>query len=144
MILYWVIKISFKLSIFIVSLSEFSKVNCSMAKSAILEFEFFDLIFIHFVFTSLASIVVSGYNRFSTNNTSWEIATTRLTNSVVLADSFFTISTRAFYPFSRSLFRGVLCKYTHCDFNISLFFFSCSHSFKLDKGSRTLFIALYR
>lgn len=142
MILYWVIKISFKLSIFIVSLSEFSKVNGSMAKSAILELEFFDLIFIHFVFASLASIVVSGYDRFSTNNTSWEIATTRLTNSVILADCFFTVSSRAFYSFSRSLFRRMFCKYTHCYLNVSLFFFCCSHSFKFDKGSWTLFIAL--
>jgi len=142
LILYWVIKISFKLSIFIVSLSEFSKVNGSMAKCAILEFEFFNLTLVHFMFASLASIVVSGYNRFSTYNTSWEVATTRLTNCIILADGFFTISSGAFYSFSRSLFRRVFCKDTNCNFNISLFLFSCSHSFKFYKGSRTLLIAL--
>lgn len=142
MILYWVIKISLTLSIFIVSLSEFSKVNSRMTKGTILEFEFFDLTLIHFMLASFASIIISSHNRFSTDNTGWEIATTRFTNCVVFTYSLFTISSRAFYPFSRSLFRRVLCKDADCDFNISLFFFGSSHSLKLDKCSRTFLIAL--
>jgi hypothetical protein len=87
------------------------------------------------MFASLASIVVSGYNRFSTYNTSWEVATTRLTNCIILTDRFFTISSGAFYSFPRSLFRRVFGKDANCNFNISLFLFNCSHSFKFYKGS---------
>lgn len=77
-------------------MSEFSKVNGSMAKSTILEFEFFDLALIHFMLASLASIIISGHYRFSTDNTSWEIATTRFTNCVIFTDCFLTISSGAF------------------------------------------------
>jgi hypothetical protein len=142
MILYWVIKISLTLSIFIVSLPEFSKIDSSMAKSTILKFEFFDLILIHFMFASFASIIISSHYRFSTDNTSWEIASTRFTNCIVFTDRFFAISSRALDPFSRSLFRRVLSKDVHCNFNVSFSLFGSSHSFKLYKCSWTLLIAL--
>lgn len=113
-----------------------------MAQRAIFILMFLYLTFIHFVFTAFTTIIISSYNRFTTNNTSWEIASTLSAYCIILSNKTFAMTSWTFYSLSRGFFWRMLRENSHSDINISLSFFMSSHSLKFNKGTRALFITL--
>jgi len=107
-------------SIFIIPLSEFSKVNGRVAQSTVFELSLFNFTLIHFVFAAFAAVIITSDNGFATDNTSWEITATCSADSVVLAYRFLAITAWTLNPFSRSLFRWVFSEYA--DSNIDIMF----------------------
>ncbi len=103
----------------------------------------FNFGFVHFMSTCFASIIVSSSDRFTTNNTSWEIASAAAARCIIFGYHLFTVLAWALNHFPRSLFWCVLGEDTDCHINISLLFLSCAHSLQFHKCSRTFFIALH-
>ena len=102
-----------------------------------------DLIIIHLMLAPLASVVSASHNRFATYHTGWEIAAAGTANGVVLTDCVFAVFAWTFDLLAWAVFWGMLGEDADCDVHVSLSLFLGTHSLKLHKSSRTLFIALH-
>ncbi len=102
----------------------------------------FHFLFIHFVFASFASIVISCHYWLATNNAGREVSSTFPATGVVLAYCVFAVSAWTFQLFPWSLLWGVLGKDTHSHINILFTLFDSSHSLKFYKRSWALFVTL--
>ena len=90
----------------------------------------------------LASVVASGGDGLAGDHASWEIAATSSAACVIFADWILAALSRALNALSRCLLWWMLGENADCHLCVSLTFFCCSHSFKLDKGSWAFLIAL--
>ena len=143
MIIYWSYYDNYNLSLILfIFLTKLSKINSCMAQCAILILMFLYLTFIHFVFAAFTTIIISSYNRFTTNNTSWEIASTLSAYCIILSNKALAMTSWTFYSLSRGLFWRMLRENAYSNINISLSFFMSPHSLKLDKSTRAFFITL--
>jgi hypothetical protein len=91
---------------------------------------------------SLASVIVSGHDCFTANDTRWEIASTEFATSVIFTNIFFAVSSGAFYLLSGGFFWWMSSKDTDSNVDISLSLFISAHPFQLHKSPRTLFVTL--
>jgi hypothetical protein len=94
------------------------------------------------VLAALAAIVVTSNDGFTTDHTGWEVAAAGSANSIIFADGFLTVTSGAFYPFSRGFFRRMLGEYAYSNVHILFTVFWVSHSFKFDKCSGAFFVTL--
>lgn len=138
---YFMYKLLLWSIVFIFS-TELSEIDCCMAEGTEMNTSFLDLVFIHFVFTAFASIVVSCHDRFSTYYASWEVSSTLSAACVILTYVLFAISSRTFYLLARSLFRRMFGEDTYSHIDIFLSLLSSTHSLQLNECSWTLFITL--
>lgn len=123
------ININLSESIILVLCTKLSEINRCMAQCTKFELSLLNLRFVHFVFTSLASVIVSSYNRFAADHTCRKIAAAFSATCVILADSSFTVSSGTFYFLPRGLFWWMLCKDAYCHIHVLFSFLSGSHSF---------------
>lgn len=76
-------KIQKHISIIIISLPKFPEINLSMAQSTKFKISFLDLGLIHFMSASFTSVIISGGDRFSADNTGREITAAASACSIV-------------------------------------------------------------
>ena len=129
-------------SVLFIFSTEFSKIDCCMTKWTEMKSCFLHLTFIHFMFASFTSVIISWHDGFSTDDTCREICSTLSATCIIFTYSLFTISSRAFYFFTRSFLRRMFSKYTDCHIDIFLSLLQSTHSLKFNECSWTLFIAL--
>lgn len=122
--------------------TEFSKIYRGVTKWTEMKSCLLNFTFIHFVFATFTSVIISCHYGFSTNDARGEVCSTLSATCIVLTDSLFTVSSWTFDFFARGLFRRMFGEYAHSHVNIFLSLFKISHSLKLDKSSWTLFVTL--
>ena len=91
-----------------------------MTEGTVLDLALLHLTLIHLMLASLASVVVAGNDRLATHYACREIAPTRTTSRVILADNLFAVPAWALDPFSGGLFGWVFSENTHSDVHILL------------------------
>lgn len=113
--------------------AELPKVNGGVAEGTEVEPGLLNLLFVHFVFASLASVIVPSHDGLAADNAGGEIGPAFLAAGVVLAYSVLAVAPGALHLFARGLFWSVLCEYADCHVHVFLALFSSAHALKLDK-----------
>lgn len=114
-----------------------------MAQGTKFQISFLYLRLIHFMSASLTSVIVSGGDRLTADNTGREITTATSACSIIFTYWIFAVLSWAFYHLARWLFRRMLREYAHGNINVFLSFLWSAHAFKLHESSWTLLIALF-
>ena len=115
--------------------SELPEVDGCVAKGTEMQPCFFHFLFVHFVFATLASVIISCHDGLATDDACWKVGSTFPATGVVLAHCILAVSAWAFHLLARSLFWRVLGEDTHCHVNIFFALLSSSHSLKLNERS---------
>ena len=102
----------------------------------------FHLLLVHFVFASLASVIIPGHDGLSAHHTSREVGSAFSAAGVILANHVFTITAWTLDLFAWSLFGWMLGEYAYCHVHVFFPFLGRTHSLQLYKGSGTLLITL--
>lgn len=131
-----------KKSIILILGSELSEVDGRVTQWAEMQPCLFHLLFIHFVFASLASIVISAHDWLATNDTGREVGTTLPATCVIFADHVLAVSAWTLDLLARGFLWWMLCENAYSHIDVFLSFFNRTHSLKLDKSSRTFFVTL--
>ena len=113
--------------------AELPKVNGGVAEGTEVEPGLLNLLFVHFVFAPLASVIVPSHDRLAADNTGGEIGPAFLAAGVVLAYSVLAVAPGALHLFAWGLFWSVLCENADCHVHVFLALFSSAHALKLDK-----------
>jgi hypothetical protein len=113
--------------------AELPKVNGRVAEGAEVEPSLFHLLFVHFVFAPLASVIVPSHDRLPADNAGREIGPAFPAARVVLTYRVLAVATGTLHLFARGLFWSVLCEYADCHVHVFLALFSSAHALKLDK-----------
>jgi hypothetical protein len=113
--------------------AELPKVNGRMAEGTEVEPGLLHLLFVHFVFAPLASVIAPSHDRLPADNARGEIGPAFPATRIILAYRVLAVTTGTLHLFARSLFWSVLCEYADCHVHVFLALFGSAHALKLDK-----------